>query len=134
MTGPLRLLTPWARAGWIAGAACTVMLAAAQPIAYRLGFYGADNRPAFLAGLVVITVGRTLVAAGGLAAWARRPDSRVGIVLVVWALVILSSGIGLRESGILLVWPYLTMIISRMLFAWALLTYPHGRAETRWER
>lgn len=134
MTGPLRLLSPLARAGWIGGAATTVVLATAQPIAYHVGVYGADNRPISVAGMVVITVGRTVVAIGGLAAWARRPDSRVGMVLVLWALVSLSSGIGLREHGALLVWSYLSIFVSRALFAWALLTYPDGRTETRCER
>ncbi len=134
IVGRLGALSPWARAGWIAGAAGTVVLAAAQPIAYHLGVYGSDNRPVTVAGLAVITAGRTAAAIGGLAAWARRPDSRIGAVLVLWALLSLSSGIGVHVSGALLAWTNLSTVLTRVLIAYVLLTYPDGRPETRPER
>ncbi|MEV0569781.1 histidine kinase [Dactylosporangium sp. NPDC050588] len=130
----LSRLAPSARAAWITGAAATVALAAAQPVTFHLGLYGADNRPVTVTSLTVITAGRTVVAVGGLVAWARRPDSATGPLLVAWTLVSLSAGLGLHASGALLVWSYLSGIISRVVYAYALLTYPDGRPETVGER
>ncbi|MEV4131966.1 hypothetical protein AB0J72_07350 [Dactylosporangium sp. NPDC049742] len=126
----LSRLAPSARAAWITAAAATAALAAAQPATFHLGLYGADNRPVTVTSLAVITVGRTVVAVGGLVAWARRPDSATGPLLVGWTLVSLSAGLGLHASGALLVWSYLSGVISRVVYAYALLTYPDGRPET----
>jgi signal transduction histidine kinase len=123
---PSRLPAP-ARWCWWLGAACAGALSAAR-LAYAL-----DGRQP-LAAAVVETMGNGAAVAAGLAAWVRRPDSRVGALLLAWGALGLVTGLGAHAGGALLAIAYLCIPLYWTVLAQVLLTYPGGRAQTAAER
>jgi signal transduction histidine kinase len=101
---------------------------AAGSVAYWT-WSGADVRWTVLA-----TLGYLATIAGGLLAWGRRPDSRIGPLLLAWGAYGLVGGVGARWSPVLfLVW-FCATPLYWILLAHTLLTYPDGRAHTAAER
>ncbi len=85
--------------------------------------------------LMLITAAVQLaVVVAGLVAAARRPDSRVGLILLAWGLFVLVKGPGMAESGVVLVVESSLEPWYWALLAHALLTYPDGRTHRRRER
>jgi signal transduction histidine kinase len=83
--------------------------------------------------LITATV-QFLVVVAGLVATVRRPDSRVGVILLAWGFYTLVVGLGSAESGVLLVLTYALQPWYWALLAHALLTYPDGHTRNRSER
>src|SRR5262245_47186261 len=84
--------------------------------------------------VAVTNAGSCVMVVSGLVAWAGRPDSRIGALLVVWGMINLSGGVGDYESGLLLLWSYFNTPLVAVVFVHAFLTYPGGRAVRRPER
>ncbi|MFC5004646.1 sensor histidine kinase [Dactylosporangium cerinum] len=74
------------------------------------------------------------VIVAGLVAAKRRPDSRVGLILLGWGLFVVLNGPGTAESGALLVIEGCLQPWYWALLAHAMLTYPDGRTRHRRER
>ncbi|WP_327001732.1 histidine kinase [Dactylosporangium sp. NBC_01737] len=74
------------------------------------------------------------VIVAGLVALRRRPDSRVGLILLAWGLFVLLNGPGTAESGLLLAVEGALQPLYWTLLAHAMLTYPDGRTHSRRER
>ncbi|MFC4038399.1 sensor histidine kinase [Dactylosporangium siamense] len=74
------------------------------------------------------------VIVAGLVAIRRRPDSRVGLILLAWGLFVVLNGPGTAESGALLVIEGCLQPWYWALLAHAMLTYPDGRTRHRRER
>jgi signal transduction histidine kinase len=123
-----RRLAPLPALAWWAVVVLAVGLTAVR-VWYRLEVR-ADS-----ALIVVATItGFVIVVVSGLAAWAGRPDSRIGILLVAWGMINITGGVYDHENGFLLLWSSLNPPLIGVVFARALLTYPSGRTRTRVER
>lgn len=83
--------------------------------------------------LITATAQFTVIVAGVIAT-RRRPDSRVGLILLAWGFFVVLYGPGGAESGALLVIESSLYPWYWMLLAHALLTYPDGRTHSRAER
>ena len=77
-----------------------------------------------------------LGATAGLVAWARRPESRTGVLLVAGALVYVLGELAtvFPSSALAVTVGYATFRLGAGLFAQTFLTYPTGRFESRLER
>jgi signal transduction histidine kinase len=85
--------------------------------------------------LMLITAAVQLaVIVAGLVATERRPDSRVGLILLAWGLFVVLNGTGTAQSGALLVLEGCLQPWYWALLAHAMLTYPDGRTHHRRER
>lgn len=85
--------------------------------------------------LMLVTAGiQFTVILAGLVAAVRRPDSRVGLILLAWGAHTLVVGLGSAESGALLVLWYSLSPWYWALLAHAMLTYPDGRTHSRAQR
>jgi signal transduction histidine kinase len=126
-TRPRRLTQLSALLWWLV-VVLTVVLTAVR-MWYRVEVRG-DN----LAIVIVLTASFCVIVASGLAAWAGRPDSRIGVLLVAWGMINMTGGLGDYENGLLLLWSYLGTPLVAIVFAYAFLTYPSGRTETKTER
>ncbi|HTJ31934.1 MAG TPA: ATP-binding protein [Dactylosporangium sp.] len=83
---------------------------------------------------VLAAAGDLAAIGGGLIARTRRPDSRVGPLLLAWGAYGLVGGVGGWDSGALLVLWFAATPVYWILLGHVLLTYPDGRAQTRAER
>jgi signal transduction histidine kinase len=83
--------------------------------------------------LITATVQYTVIVAGVIAT-KRRPDSRVGLILLAWGFFVVLRGPGGAESGALLVIESSLQPWYWILLAHAMLTYPDGRTRSRVER
>jgi signal transduction histidine kinase len=107
-------------------------MAAALGVALLLVIPAADRLPAGgrAVPVLVVVVGWAFVAAGAIA-WLRRPDNRMGVLLVVFGLVVLLTGFTVDDDAL----PYLVSTFADPLaiavFAHLLLAFPSGRPEGR---
>lgn len=116
---PRRLTQASAFAWW------TVVLFSAGLTAVRV-WYRIEVRGDSAVVAIVLIASFCVVIASGLAAWAGRPDSRIGVLVVAWGIINLTAGVGDYENGVLLLWAYLQDPLTSVVFAHALLTYPSG--------
>jgi signal transduction histidine kinase len=92
-----------------------------------------DHRQAPLEAAAQVAVGWTFVVAG-LVAWWRRPASRVGILLAGAGLALLLRRLEYADDSALFTLGYALGELSNVLIAHAILAYPTGRLQTRFER
>jgi signal transduction histidine kinase len=103
-------------------------------LAFRVWYFVRLDGPQWL-WLMLITAGVQLtVIVAGLVAMQRRPDSRVGLILLAWGLFVVLTGPGSAESGLLLAVEGCLRPWYWALLAHAMLTYPDGRTHHRRER
>ncbi len=112
--------------------AAALLVIAALLLAYRIWYFVRLGDWLWLM-LITATVQYTVIVAGVIAT-RRRPDSRVGLILLAWGFFVVLRGPGTAESGALLVIESSLQPWYWILLAHAMLTYPDGRAHTRTER
>jgi signal transduction histidine kinase len=109
------------------------LLAVAVPLlAFRVWYFERLNGWLWLL-LLTAAVQFTVIVAG-VVALKRRPDSRVGVILLAWGLFVVLTGPGTAESGLLLAVESALQPLYWTLLAHAMLTYPDGRTHSRRER
>lgn len=121
-------LPAYGRVGWWLGAVAALALTSA-----RLGYAAGHHQPVLTA--VLETAGNGTGVAAGLAGWIRRPDSRVGALLLAWGCLGLVIGLGTYVGGpVLGPLGYVCIPPYWAVLAQVLLTYPTGRPGTTAER
>jgi signal transduction histidine kinase len=111
---------------WLGACGMSVAMAAG---AIRVGALSAPQACVhYAAALLAVTV--------GLIAWARRPDSRIGALLVAGSLIYLLGELGtvFPASALAVTVAYATFRLGAAVFAQTFLTYPTGRFASRVER
>jgi signal transduction histidine kinase len=103
-------------------------------LAFRIRYFvGLDGTQWLWLMLITAAVQLSVIVAG-VVAMQRRPDSRVGLILLAWGLYVTLVGPGSAESGLLLVAEASLYPWYWALLAHAMLTYPDGRTHHRRER
>jgi signal transduction histidine kinase len=115
-------LTPLAVAGLLAGAG-----------AYSLAANGAGDRPTEPSGTLTLIVGASLLVSG-LLSWQRRPDNRLGPVMVATGFAWFASLLVEAHTA----WPFTIGEAVQYLFIagfiYVVLSFPSGRLRTRLDR
>jgi signal transduction histidine kinase len=116
-----------------------VLRAALAVAGFALGLYGyhllrADLHSSVLNAVASVAVAWTFLAAG-IVAWARRPASRMGLLMVVVAFWLLERKIQYSHESTQFTFGFLFGELGfTAAFAHAVLAYPTGRLRTRFER
>ncbi|MEV4510942.1 sensor histidine kinase [Dactylosporangium sp. NPDC049525] len=110
-----------------------VLLAvAALLLAFRIWYF--ERLGSWLWLMLITAAVQFTVIVAGVVALRRRPDSRVGVILLAWGLFVVLNGPGTAESGLLLAVEGALQPLYWTLLAHAMLTYPDGRTHSRRER
>jgi len=131
----LRLGAALTRAGRdpvLAAAAVGVAAAASVGAAYVLATSDHTADPGVTAALTVITANAFVLA--GLVAWWRRPDNRIGPLMVLTGFFWFLSALPGSSVGVLFTAGYATGSWAKAVFTQTVLAYPDGRLHSRLER
>ena len=116
----------------LAAAAVAVAAAASVGAAYVLATSDHTADPGVTAALTVITANAFVLA--GLVAWWRRPDNRIGPLMVLTGFLWFLSALPGSSVGVLFTIGYASASWAKAVFTQTVLAYPEGRLHSRLER
>jgi signal transduction histidine kinase len=116
----------------LVAAAVAVAAAASVGAAYVLATSDHTADPGVTAALTVITASAFVLA--GLVAWWRRPDNRIGPLMVLTGFLWFLSALPGSSVGVLFTVGYASASWAKAVFTQTVLAYPEGRLHSRLER
>ena len=126
------VLTRAGRDPVLAAAVVAVAAAASVGAAYVLATSDHTADPGVTAALTVITANAFLLA--GMVAWWRRPDNRIGPLMVLTGFLWFLSALPGSSVGVLFTFGYASASWAKAVFTQTVLAYPEGRLHSRLER